>query len=476
VVRRVAAAALAGGALAVAAPAAQGRPLVQGLTDPAPEVQLARGGVAFADTAFYRSSDSGQAVIKLAVPGRRTRVLTRIVPTRPKGYPWPSFDWNFAVSSRATVTVKEEITDEPYYGDEDVVVAFSRQSLAALAPNGRQILRTSCKDAEQGIGLALDEAMLASYVSGCGVRGLSVRDLSDGGRIVRFFADGDPDTELAAIAGRLVAYPSGENEVKVVDWRTGALLYRAQRPGLDPYEMSLSPEGTLVTRSVADPTGCDPAVVFEPSDPVGRELPQEFCGVDGLLALAGRELAFVSADGAPRLRLVVANIDTGAQRVVAESSGIRGFDFDGSTVAWQEQRCHDFAIFRQSLTAATHPAGSSTCPIVLDRRPVRMSRRGIITVGFRCPRGCMVEGAHMTAPRLGYGIFPADGGYFRPGSRGRLRFEVDRSYRGRVRRLGDIRAVVEATSYLPSTRRAVYRRRLLIRGRPGVRPIRGGGS
>src|SRR5206468_7937719 len=130
------------------------------------------------------------------------------------------------------------------------------------------------------------------------------------------------------MAGDLVAYATGDNGLSVANWRTGSLLYHLERPDLDPYQVALGADGTVVAL-LGDTSldACGRATVFDPLNTSGRELPQRICELSP--RLIGRQVAFMTG-GFSRWSMAIADIDTGAERTVARlaGKGFGGFDFD----------------------------------------------------------------------------------------------------------------------------------------------------
>jgi hypothetical protein len=438
---------------------AESRPLVAGLSEPNESVELARGGVAFTESREYRDTDSGRYLVELKAPGKARRVLATVTPTRSKRYGWPeALEFDFSVSRRFTVVGKEEMQTEGIddFGDDNNV---ARDSLDAYSAGGKRILHEKCLRSPY---LALDDATLATFGDGCGHDDLTIRDLSGEPRVVRRFDAATSTYDVAAVAGDLVAYATGDTGVTVANWRSGAVTYHVERPDLDAYAIALGADGTLVA-GVANPQGrqCTSALVFEPLEQAGRRLPQRFCGD---FRLVGRELAFVTRrNGAWNLDL--ANIDTGAAstHAIEASRSFGALDFDGSHVAWEEQRCHDYAIFRRSLSAPAHPPAPVRCPVHFARRSLHMNSRGEIAVPLRCPRGCTLPDAYMTVKGLRYPL-SSHSLRSRPGRLAKLRFPTDAMERARLRRIGPTRVDLEVRSYEPSNRVEVtYRKRLRLR-------------
>jgi hypothetical protein len=451
------------GMFAPTAEAAPKPPLVSGISEANTALRLVGGAVVFYDSEIYRDSPSGSYVLKSKTPGKPARVLARIIPRRKSGWGWPDLDFAFAASPQATILAREEF----YTDSEDEEVVFVRDALDAYTTGGGRILHSQCAGTARSLTMALAGTALATYQTDCGHSDLAIRDLSAGGGVVTRFADADSDLDATvAIAGHLVAYPTGGTGVSVANWRTGSLLYHVERPDLDPYEIALAADRTLVT-ALAAPAGnsCGRAAVFEPSDQSGRTLPDRFCDTESSFRLDGRDLAFVTKRGSA-WRLEVTNIDTGAHRTVARfaTTSVRAFDFDGVRVAWQEQRCQDYAVFLQRASARPHPAGPISCPIRLGRRGVRVTGKRRIVIPVRCPRGCTVEEATMTLARLGSNIAYADGIRLRPGRTGQLSFTLEWKQLRRLRRLRGTRATIVATSVLPNDTRASYRLRLNVHG------------
>jgi hypothetical protein len=451
------------GMFAAATEAAPKPPLASGIGEPNNALRLVGGAVVFYDSEIYRDSPSGSYVLKSKAPGKPPRVLARIIPTYKSGWGWPGLDFAFAASPQATVVAREEL----YTDSEDDELLFVRDTLDAYSPGGGRILHSQCTGNARSLSMALAGTALATYQTDCGQSDLAIRDLSTGGGVVTRFPDadsGDLDATVA-IAGDLVAYPTGATGVSVANWRTGSLLYHVERPDLDSYEIALAADGTLVIALTA-PAGnsCTRAAVFEPSDQSGRTLPDQFCVTESPFRLVGRDLAFVTRRGSA-WRLEVTNIDTGAHRTVARfaTTSVRAFDFDGVRVAWQEQRCEDYAVFLQRASAPPHPAGPISCPIRLGRRGVRVTGKRRIVIPVRCPRGCTVEEATMTLRRLGSNIDYA-GIRLRPGRTGQLRFTLESKQLRRLRRLRRTRATIVATSITPNDKRAYYRLRLNVHG------------
>jgi hypothetical protein len=449
------------GMFAPAAEAAPKRPLVSGISEANTALQLVGGAVVFYDSEIYRDSPSGSYVLKSKAPGEPARVLARIIPRHKSGWGWPGLDFAFAASPQATVVAGEEL----YTDSEDDELVFVRDTLDAYTTGGGRILHSQCVGTGRSLTMALAGTALATYQTDCGQSDLAIRDLSAGGGVVTRFADADPDSDTVEIAGDLVAYPTLPKGVSVANWRTGSLLYHVARPDLDPDEITLTADGTLVaTLTAPGADSCRPAAVFEPSDQAGRTLPNRFCETESSFRLVGRDLAFLTKRGSA-LRLEVTNIDTGADRTVARfaTTSVHGFDFDGVRVAWQEQRCEDYAVFLQRASAPPHPAGPISCPIRLGRRSVRVTGKRRIVIPVRCPSGCTVEDATMTLPRLGSNIDYA-GIRVRPGRTGQLRFTLQSKQLRRLQRLRRTRATVVATSILPNDKRAYYRLRLNVHG------------
>lgn len=312
------------------------------------------------------------------------------------------------------------------------------------------MLRTACTRRSASTDVALSDATLASFA--CHGKDLTVRDLSHGGGVVQRFADTDGGDTAIDIAGEYVAFANHAGHLVVANWRTGATLYEAQRDKLDLFSFSLAPDGTVAIATEA----CG-VVLFDRDTPTGRDLPLQLCEPD--LRLVGRKLAF--ADGG---RLELADVDTGERRVMARlgASDERGFDFDGEHFAWQEQRCADYAIFLRGLDGPAHPAAPARCPVRLGKVPSKVARRGIVTVPFRCPRGCTIEEASLVTPR-GYALSLPVSPHARPHARREMRLRLFPSALARLRRQGRLRVRLEVTSYLPGGKRVEYQRRAVLR-------------
>jgi hypothetical protein len=441
-----------------AAPApAGGKPLVSGLDEGSETVELARGGVAFTDSRGYRNTDIGQYLLELKVPGKARRVLARVRPTRAKRYGWPeALDFDWSVSARAMVVGRSEMQTEGLNdeGDDNNV---AHVSLDAYTAAGRRILHVKCLRSSYP---ALDGTTLATFGDGCHRRGLTVRELFGAPQVVRRFDTGSSTYDVEGLAGDFVEYATGDTGVTVANWRSGEEVFHVERPDLDAYSTALGADGTLVA-ALLDPRGdeCTSAIVYDRLDQTGRALPGRFCGD---LRLVGRELAFVTRrDGASNLD--VTNIDTGAtttHAIEASRGAFEAMDFDGTHVAWEEERCYDYAIFRRPLSAPARPSAPTTCPVHFARRPLHLDSRRAIAMPLRCPRGCRVE-AYLRVKGLPYALSARVRA--RPGTPARLRFATDAKEHRRLLALAPTHVRIEATSYEPSGRQPAHRLRLPLR-------------
>lgn len=194
------------------------------------------------------------------------------------------------------------------------------------------------------------------------------------------------------LAGGVVASKAsgtgGPEPLIVSEVATGKELYRLP-PGSPPVT-GLQPDGTALLGTSST------YAIASPAAPVARALPPTVLGPailagDRITGLSGRELAVHDLAGTPIARRTLSQPEL-------------PFAFDGTTVAWTEERCGLTFVLRWRIGEAGPrvPPGRCTLPAV---RGVTADENGV-HVALRCPAtsalGCVADfGADVRVTRPG---------------------------------------------------------------------------
>jgi hypothetical protein len=212
------------------------------------------------------------------------------------------------------------------------------------------------------------------------------------------------------IAGSFVAVERsvapGQVEIAVFDRATGARVYSANAgEGQSPF--SLQSDGKVAIVELGEARECVSRLTWHsPAEPQAHTLSTDACGLQ--VEMSGDQVAYERAGGR---ELVVSDL-AGNARVVANFPVRRGlrslstlleFDFEGGLVAYAERGCGPDPVYMDSASApAVVAPGATSCPIKLLTRRTRLRGR-VLTLRFRCPRGCrMLAGLTLNGRRGTY--------------------------------------------------------------------------
>jgi hypothetical protein len=259
------------------------------------------------------------------------------------------------------------------------------------------------------------------YVDSC-AGGATVRDLSPG-------ANGSWRTFQtvwdARIAGSYlaVALRSGEElpndvypmELRIYDWRSGALVYKVDAPTRLRPHFDIQEDGTLVYDRVTGTGETD----LEELDWASPESPSPHRLRDGSF-----ELIRVADDRIATREGFDTHVIDLAGTEVAVTKDIGAFDFDGRRLTWATQPCELTAIVTWDLRGKPPALPAAPCPLAIPgRHLVAKLKRQRLRLAFKCPKrpalGC-AGSASITLPNrahsfksISYLLGPGESGSFR---------------------------------------------------------------
>jgi hypothetical protein len=265
--------------------------------------------------------------------------------------------------------------------------------------------------------------------------------LCDGGLRVRDYADGATPAKrdfLRFNSGRIAgsfllardpepSYPSGANDLVLVNWRTGAELLRIADTGAGEAGYVLAydvqADGKVVTLEQTPTENRYRLFWRVPGDPAAHPIGGELAGRSGMVRVAADRVAFTRPPlHNDRTEYGVRTLD--GQTLLAQRyvEGGHELDFDGERLAWATRPCGLAALAEWDVKDAPPrlPAGRCPFPRVVSGS-ARLDRKHHLRLELACPqrpaRGCSRT---VTAP------FPSgsSGGSLDPAEHGNVRFPI----------------------------------------------------
>jgi hypothetical protein len=271
-----------------------------------------------------------------------------------------------------------------------------------------------------------------------------------------------------AMAGRYLAMTVGLDpatyQVDLYDLQAhafAATIPTSFRPGA----VSVQSDGTAV---VSNPDGAAAGPCywwFSAAAPALHAIPLGACITPAPVKIAGGRLAFLSWSGSginEYATLATANLDGTDVIPVAEflpTTSEFSFDFDGTTLAWQEMGCTNWHVRTRVASETAPPVPPQACPVRVGRPVVRADG---IHVGIRCPNGCDSDDAGLAIIEPGWlrtkiaseGLTRYYAGFHvKAGKRTTLVLPLDRSARAKLAQARSVRVrikVVGLNIYEPS--------------------------
>jgi hypothetical protein len=293
-----------------------------------------------------------------------------------------------------------------------------------------------------------------AYTNGCteagGTPPVVVRDLAiDGAPVVASLPQSALVSELD-LAGQHIALQrvtGQKQELAVRDLAQASDAYTV--PG--PFEgFSLQADGKLAVEHTVDEGSCR-IEWFSKAEPTAHRV--EVCPF-GHVNLAGDRLAMYRAvPSGATLDLVGLAGGTAAVASFTGFTHLRGFDFDGSRVAYGLRGCSSSqdVIYVDDLVGTPPMTEGGPCPGAISKSNVRVSSRGTFKVGFSCTLGC--EG-FMTLRRGGKQIVKAITEVDRDPGSGKAKMELTAATRKLLKERGSlvVQARLQANQRGPSPR------------------------
>ena len=295
---------------------------------------------------------------------------------------------------------------------------------------------------------AVDRRLVA--YAGCSSSTITVRDPRQPASSARAFSFGASVAQVA-LAGRYLAVLLGrddvegekaDGEVVLIDHTSRRTVLRAAVPSAEG--LAVQDDGTVAVSVDTDAVGqaCTYYRVewFSPGQPSPRPLAERAC--DRRIRIAADRIAYV-AGSEDEERLVLAKLDGTPARTVArivqsQTDPLDGFDWDGTRVAYSEERCVDAGTVVAGPQEPTETFGPLECPIEILSASARLARDNSVGIRVRCPNGCDGELAFYKPGYLHYNRTP--GGFVRfssaPGKVQTVRIRLSRQQAERARREG----------------------------------------
>lgn len=304
------------------------------------------------------------------------------------------------------------------------------------------------------------DGRLVAY-AGCSSSTITVRDPRQPASSARAFSFGDSVSQLA-LAGRYLAVLLGgedeeeetaDGEVVLIDHATRRTVLRAPIPTAEG--LAVQDDGTVAV-SLRDDSADTPACQgyrvnwFSPDRPSPQSLAEPAC--DERIRIAVDRIAYL-AGGRADQRLVLAKLDGSPGHTVARSVQSRrfpfeSFDWDGTRVAYGEERCGAPGTIVAGPDEPTQTFGPLECPIEILSDSARLARDNSVGIRVLCKNGCGGELAFSNPAYLHYNVTP--GRFVRfsvpPGKARTVRIRLSTRQAARLRRAGSVRARAKVIS------------------------------
>lgn len=338
--------------------------------------------------------------LRLASPHRRVRTLTRgSYGCGGSGPNSGSSDVSFAVSGNNLARL------DTFSGSDEFEGESGGGTLRAGRVGGGLSRVYACRwggdggaaNAARPFVFALDRATLAYEPMPCvgNAATLAIRDLRSGKTET---SPEPPNTVISqlAVAGRYVAILrdglNGTSTVALHDSsaRREAYAVALSRGGASS-ALSVQQDGTVgLLRTIKDTTDlCNRAqpAWFSRAEPQEHLINAPACA--GGVRVARDRLFFVAPAGRGRTLRSVGLDGRGTDLVRFGRVDIRGFDSDGTRIAYAARSCNGrFAIFLQRLSGAPASVGSPRCPANVAGTRLGADSHRRVRVLLRCPHGC----------------------------------------------------------------------------------------
>jgi hypothetical protein len=365
--------------------------------------------LAGADVVWARSAPDGsrgEDIMAVPATGGTPRLLAHRVPDVP-GHPNAWIDVDLAAGAGGVVAWNERLGER--LGDDGPRVDLGVRTVGGPVGGPPAVLGT-CPG-----GIAVDGTRVA-YVDGSACDTVVVRDLVADREVARIAVPGGGPADLR-LAGDYVAWrpatPPAPRVIVVASLVTGAVVMSSLDPATGGFV--LGPDGALgleVTVPAEAVPLTSPVLVrrsFGGTDRVVADWPDSasnalMVGVAGDAIVTQRLLlgrASHSADGdtvvalAPdgRTRPLLRHLDRPTTPHLHANGPYAALDTEGGRLAWAVRTCDEIDV-EASAIADLPPdgvdlGGPEHCRRpVLERRSVRLDRRGRGTVALRCPAAC----------------------------------------------------------------------------------------
>lgn len=377
------------------------------------DVDLAGGVKVAGPDVYYRENEAdGKIVLRSARPGGEVRDVTSAV-----------------VSAKCQEDGEFQDCDSTGFGFDVSAarLAFSNISVFQIADKPNQfkvstgplsgpfstLVNCDKTGAENFYGYVVDGNSIAYDTNECtdGMPGqrIAVRSFAPGAPAPRTFPS-DRDTGFD-FAGNRIALQRG-NAVKVFDTDSGAPLFSTSFPGGDIFDVAIQADGTVVVGQGINGDEDGPPLLGRTRKTrcfltyswasIAQPTPHEIsaCGQSGV-EISSNRLFFlrndtkttqlVSSDLAGELS-TIASVKPDGIFDSGDSSSIagRGFDVEGSRVAYSLHRCLGETIYTQDLPAPNVTTDETVaCDESISRKTVKVSKSGAATVTVKCPKGCV---------------------------------------------------------------------------------------
>jgi hypothetical protein len=290
---------------------------------------------------------------------------------------------------------------------------------------------------------------LVSYHSFCAP--MVVRNLAaPGAPVVRQLPEASSEPRLA---GRLVAYTTGSEQLAVLDVDSGAQLYSVPPPTsyIPTYDVQADGKLAVIDGADVDVTAkCAHVTWYSPQHQQAHRLPGCAISRRGIRIAHGRVM-YAQRYGHGRARLVLAKLDGSRPRLIAPlgsaadaetaNSAAGSFDFDGVRAAYTVPGCVTAPDPSTASTDETiiddlrpHPPltrAARSCPLHLRGKRFRVAPDRRVRIRVRCAHGCS---GGLGLRRNGRRISPRYGVAFSiVGPRGAVRVRVRRGFFKRLR-------------------------------------------
>jgi len=282
--------------------------------------------------------------------------------------------------------------------------------------------------------VALDRSALAYDPDLCdGAARLVVRDVPTGATRTLPAPAGGPHLRLR---GRFVAWIAGTGEAArlvVHDLDAGATAYSA--PAVDVSALDLDADGTVaaVAGQPSRPCATGRLLRYSVAAPGPAEISVPACAT--VVRIDAGRIVFLGWEGFSRTLRAVAPGGDVDDLVRFGRVRAGGFDSGDGRIAWAARDCGGGeAIFTAALAHAPLSAGGVNCRARF-RSGVVPVRRGLATMGLRCPRGCGGELhlRHLAAARH-FSLLRGES---------EVRLRLRPRARARLERLGSLRAIAK---------------------------------